>query len=94
MKKIILKSAIIIAVVALLSSCTVTLPVAVSEAPIGNKRGVSESVVVLGLHLNNDFGIKDAAKNGKITGAIATVDKSTTDFILVQKVELIVTAAE
>ena len=94
MKNILIKGAIATALVALLASCAVTLPVAVSEAPIGSKRGISKSTVVLGLYLNGEFGIKDAAKNGKITGAIATVDKKVTDFIIVQQVELIVTAAE
>ncbi|MCK9561569.1 MAG: hypothetical protein M0R02_02485 [Bacteroidales bacterium] len=94
MKNKFIKGAIVTALVALLASCSVTLPVAVSEAPVGNKRGVSTTTVFLGLYLNSQFGIKDAAKNGHITGAIATVDKKTTNFIFVRKVELIVTAAE
>jgi hypothetical protein len=75
MKKLIYRGAITTALIAALTACSVTLPVAVSDAPIGNKRGVSTSTVILGLHLNSDFGIKDAAKNGKISGAVATVDK-------------------
>lgn len=81
------------ALIAVMTSCAVIVPVGVSDAPIGSKRGVSKSVVVLGtMYLNKNFGIKDAANNGKITGAIATIDKKTTNFIFFQKVELIVTA--
>lgn len=94
MKNKILKLLAGVLVVAL-ASCTVTMPVTVSNAPIGSKKGVSETVVVLKfIYLNNEYGIKEAAKKGKITGAIATVDEKTTNMILFSKKELIVTAAE
>jgi hypothetical protein len=42
--------------------------------------------------LNSKYGIKDAAKNGNITSAIATVDEKTTSFLLFSKKTIIVTA--
>lgn len=75
------------------ASCTITMPVTASRAEIGDKRGVSESVVIFGtIYLNKDYGVKDAAEDGEITSAIATVDEKTTDYIIFQKKELIVTA--
>jgi len=76
-----------------LSSCTVTLPVAVSNAEIGEKRGVSESTVLFGvIFLNGEYGVKEAAKNGGISTAIATVDEETKNMIFFAKKKLIVTA--
>lgn len=70
-----------------------TLPKAVSNAPIGDKKGVSSSVVIFGtIYLNGNYGVKEAAKNGKITGAIATVDEKTTSYVFFMKKELIVTS--
>ncbi len=78
---------------ALVSSCTVILPVTASRAEIGDKKGVSTSVVVFGMiYLNKNYGIKDAAKNGNITSAIATVDEKTKTMLFYQVKELIVTA--
>jgi len=80
-------------VAATLSSCTVTLPVTVSRAEIGEKRGVSKTGVLFGvIYLNGEYGIKEAAKKGKITSAIATVDEKTTSYLIFSKKELIVTA--
>ncbi len=75
-----------------LTSCTVIAPVTASRAEIGNLRGVSETTVFFGIELNKDYGIKDAANNGKIKSAIATVDEKVTNYIIFQKKELIVTA--
>ena len=44
------------------------------------------------IFLNKDFGLKQAAKNGKITSAIATIDMKTTNYFFFSKRELIVTA--
>lgn len=84
-----------LAVLAFLGSCTVISPYAVSEAPVGSKTGVSSTGVILGaIELNDDYGIADAVKNGKITGAVSTVDQKITyhpfAFIFYNK-ELIVT---
>ncbi len=78
----------------IVSSCSVSVPKAFSGAPIGNKKGVSESFVILGIDLNQKYGIKEAASKGKISGAIATVDEKRTPYLafLVFKKELIVTA--
>lgn len=86
-------SLFLVAVVALmLSSCSITMPVAVSRAEIGQSRGVSNTVVFLGVFLNSEYGIKEAASNGNITSAIATVDEKVTNFIIFQTRQLIVTA--
>ena len=82
--------ACVIAVAASLASCSITKPLSASSAPIGNKRGVSTATVVFGLYFNKNFGIAEAAKNGGITGAIATVDEKTTNYFLFAKRQIIV----
>jgi len=87
------KLKVIAAVAALaLTSCTVIAPVTASRAEIGSLRGVSKTSVIFGIELNKEYGVKDAANNGKIKSAIATVDEKITNYILFQKKELIVTA--
>ena len=76
----------------LLVSCTVARPIAVSNAEIGAKKGTSTTTVVFGYETNSKYGVKDAAKNGKITSAIATVDEEVQNFIFFQKRKLTVTA--
>ncbi len=82
-----------VAVAALIfTSCTVIAPITASDAEIGNKRGVSKTSVFLGIELNKNYGVKEAAKNGKITSPVATVDQKTTSFLgLFKKRELIIT---
>lgn len=93
MKRILSKIAIASLLLVFASSCAITVPVTVSRAPIGNKKGVSESIVILGvLYLNGKYGVKDAANKGKISSAIATIDEKTTNYLLFAKKELIVTA--
>jgi len=75
-----------------LTSCTVIVPVTASRAEIGNLRGTSETTVFLGIEFNKNYGIKEAAKNGKIKSAIATVDEKISNYIFFQKKQLIVTA--
>lgn len=75
-----------------LASCTVVLPVTASRAELGSKKGISSTNVILGYETNKNFGVKDAAKNGNITSAIATVDVELKNLILFQKKKLIVTA--
>lgn len=76
-------------------SCTITVPYAVTEHPIGKNRGVSKTAVILGaIQLNGDFGIAEAAKKGKIRGPISIVDYKTTSYFLFSTRELIVTEAE
>jgi hypothetical protein len=75
-----------------LSSCTVTMPYAVTENPIGSKKGVSKTSVILGaIQTNGDFGVADAAKNGKIYGGVSTVDMKVSNYILFSTKELIIT---
>ena len=80
-----------VAIAAAMSSCTVTMPVAISDAPIGGKRGVSETNVLFGvIYTNGNYGIKEAAENGKITGGIGAIDEKTTNYLVFAKKELIV----
>jgi hypothetical protein len=76
----------------LLASCSLSLPVAVSDAEIGKLRGSSSTVVLFGIYFNPNYGVKEAATNGNITSAIATADEKVTNFIFFQTRELIVTA--
>lgn len=93
MKTTITKISFIAAAALVFTSCTVITPVTASRAEIGSKRGVSKTGVFLGLELNKHYGIKEAAKNGKITSPVATVDQKTTSFLgLFKKKELIITA--
>jgi len=93
MRKIRIKVAMLLVVIIGLSSCTVIKPVTISNAEIGELRGESKSVVLFGvIYLNSKYGIKDAANDGNITSAIATVDEKTTNFIFFSTKTLIVTA--
>lgn len=78
--------------VALLSSCSLTLPVNATSNTVGNKVGRAKATGYLGvLFFNQDASIRSAAKNGGIT-KISTVDiKSTSIFGIVVTHETIVT---
>jgi hypothetical protein len=84
----------------MITSCSVTRPYAVTNNSIGSKTGSSTTTVVFGTSAgttlaaglfvtNKDFGVIEAAKNGKIE-KIGAVDVKTTNFIFFQKVEIIV----
>jgi hypothetical protein len=76
-----------------LVSCTVTIPVTASRAEIGSLKGTSKSVVLFNtIYLNKKYGIKEAANNGKIKSAIATIDEKTVSYPFFAKKTLIVTA--
>ncbi len=82
----------ILALTVAISSCSVTLPLNVSNAPIGERVGKSESGVLFGIfYLNGNYGIKEAASNGEILGGIATVDERTQTYVIFSKKTLIVT---
>lgn len=88
--------------VALLSSCAITTPYAVTNNKVGVKTGVSSTIsffgkplmgsptVYHGIILNKNFGVVEAAKNGKIS-KIGSVDLKTTSYVLFSKQEYIVT---
>ncbi len=59
-----------------LTSCTITTPLTVSEAPLtGNKTGTSSTVVLFGTwNLNSEYGLEEAARNGGIKGGISYAD--------------------
>ena len=81
----------IIAVAASLTSCSVTSPLSVSSASIGSKVGSSKTTVLFhAWQLNKNFGIAEAAHQGKITGGVATADLKTTNYLFFVKKEIIV----
>ncbi len=80
------------ALAALMSSCSVVLPVTATSNPIGSKVGTATATGYLGyLFFDQDASIQAAAKNGGIT-KISTVDvKHTSILNLVVTYETIVT---
>lgn len=81
-----------LAVTAMLSSCSVTLPVNATSNPVGSKVGRATATGYLGvLFFGADASIRTAAKNGGIT-KISTVDIKHTSFLnLIITYETIVT---
>ncbi|MBO2011359.1 TRL-like family protein [Hymenobacter negativus] len=66
-----------------LSSCSITLPVAVSSNPIGSKVGSSTATVFLGvLSFGGDASIQAAAKKGGIT-RVSTVDMKQSNILFI-----------
>lgn len=64
----------LLVVVAMMSSCSLTLPVAATSNPVGTKVGEAKATGFLGvLFFDADASIRTAAKNGGIT-KISTVD--------------------
>lgn len=64
----------LLAIVAMMSSCSLTLPVTATSNPVGEKVGTAKATGFLGvLFFNADASIRTAAKNGGIT-EISTVD--------------------
>jgi uncharacterized protein YdbL (DUF1318 family) len=82
----------LVAAVALMSSCALTLPVNATSNPVGQKVGSAKATGYLGiLFFNADASIRSAAKNGGIT-KISTVDiKQTSLLNLIVSYETIVT---
>tara|TARA_B110000046_G_scaffold94677_1_gene102421 strand:+ start:812 stop:1078 length:267 start_codon:yes stop_codon:yes gene_type:complete len=66
---------------ATLALCLMTVPYAITENSVGDKKGTSESLYIGLNELNGDFGIAEAAKKGKIKGEILSVDMKTTNYI-------------
>jgi len=63
-----------LALVAMMSSCSLTLPVNATSNPVGNKVGTAKATGFFGiLFFNADASIATAAKNAGIT-KISTVD--------------------
>ena len=64
----------LLAIVAMMSSCSLTLPVTATSNPVGEKVGSAKATGFLGvLFFDADASIRTAAKNGGIT-EISTVD--------------------
>jgi hypothetical protein len=81
-----------ISLAALMSSCSITLPVSATSNPVGNKVGQSTGSVYLQIFaFDADASIRSAAKNGGIT-KISTVDIKHTNVLgLVDSYTTIVT---
>ena len=77
---------------ALLTGCSLTLPVTATSNPVGSKVGVAKATGYLGvLFFNQDASIQAAARNGGIT-RISTVDiKQTNTLNIIVTYETIVT---
>jgi hypothetical protein len=92
MLKKIKQIAALFAVVALLASCSVVLPVNATSNPVGSKVGTAKATGYLGyIFLDQDASIRAAAKNGGIT-KISTVDiKQTNVLNIIVTYETIVT---
>ena len=82
----------LLAIVAMVSSCALTLPVNATSNPIGEKVGTATATGYLGiLFFDADASIRTAAKNGGIT-KISTVDiKQTSLLNIIVTYETIVT---
>ncbi len=57
----------------MLSSCSITAPLAVSSNPVGKKVGTAKANIIIGLCFGGDYSVQTAARNGGIT-KISTVD--------------------
>lgn len=80
MKKRILSAFAVIGLLSL-TSCSVTLPVAISSNPVGKKVGSAKTSAIVGLFFDGgDASIQTAAKNGNIS-KIATVDFKQTHYL-------------
>lgn len=82
----------LLALVAMMSSCALTLPVNATSNPVGTRVGTATATGYLGfLFFDADASIRTAAKNGGIT-KISTVDiKQTSLLNLIVTYETIVT---
>jgi hypothetical protein len=65
--------AVIFSALLLLSSCSITAPLAATAAPIGKKVGTAKASIIFGLCFGGDYSVQAAAKNGGIT-KVSTVD--------------------
>ena len=73
------------AMIAGMTSCKSTTPIAVTSNPVGNKCGVAETTRILYIFGGGDnIGIDKAAKNGGIT-RISHVDYYSKNYSFVQK---------
>lgn len=80
MKKI-LKWGVACIIALCVSSCSSTQPITATSNPVGNKCGVAQTTVVLGIFGGSaDNGINTAAKNGGIT-RISHVDSYTKSYL-------------
>lgn len=63
----------VLALTAMMASCSITMPVTATSNAVGSKVGKAKGTVVLGFAFDEDASIRTAAKNAGIT-KISTVD--------------------
>ena len=90
----------IAAITLVFTSCSTILPYTATNNPIGDQVGKSKTTLIFGaagsnnlesgFSTNKEFGVIEAAKKGNVE-RIATVDVKVTNFVIFQKVEIIVT---
>ena len=82
MRKLFRAAAVAALSVSLLTSCTLTLPVAATSNTVGAKVGNASTTSFLGLNFAGDASIQTAAKKGGIS-KISTVDFKTTNVLFI-----------
>jgi hypothetical protein len=103
--KVLKKISILGAAAFLLTACSVTRPLAVTDNSIGTKTGSSKTtclfsiapaatagagfIIASGICLNKNYGMIEAAKDAEIT-TVGAVDLKETDYYLFKTYELIV----
>ena len=82
----------VVLLLAIISSCTMNLPICATSNPTGEKQGVYTQVSILGFFpvANKNGAIAKAAENGGITN-ISTVDYNATWLLFLTKYDTIVT---
>ena len=92
MRKVLPKLFTATAVAAVLSACSITVPVTATSNPVGSKVGTAKATCYLGvLCFGEDASIQTAAKNGGIS-KISTVDlKQSNTLNIIVSYETIVT---
>jgi nitrous oxide reductase accessory protein NosL len=89
MKKLVL--AILVLVVLMLAACSsITVPVAITDNPVGSKTGESTATQIGPILLSGDVSYSTAAANGGVT-KIATVERRIETTLFVHKITTIVT---
>lgn len=73
MTKKITSMAVVALAALILTSCSITAPLAVSSNPIGKKVGTAKANIILGFVFGGDYSVQKAAQNGGIT-KVSSVD--------------------
>ena len=77
--------------VAALTSCSSTVPMAVSNQAIGSRDGSSTTSYIFGIQTNKKFSLKEACDNGGIYKGISTVDLQRKSYFIYSTKTILVT---